>query len=191
MASDDFNRTNANPLDGSWNTSTAWGNLKLATNAVTIVTASSDSAMVHSTSTATDSQVKLTTTDTLTVAGPALHMSTTAGDGYALLFNLGFWHVYELPGFSSLGSWFATPSLANNDVARLRRGAGDTLIASINGTDRVTTAATTTFLSGKPGIFIYDGTTVMDDWTDGVAAAAADTTTVIMPQMVPTGWGRR
>lgn len=113
MASDNFNRAPANPLDGSWATSSAWNALQLVSNAVQIVTASSDSAMVSTASTATDSQVTLTVTNaSTTIAGPAIHMSTSAGDGYALLYNAGFWHVYVLPSFSDIGSWFASPSLA-------------------------------------------------------------------------------
>ena len=174
MASDSFTRANANPLDGSWSTSSSWGNLKLVSNAVTIVTASTDSAMVHSTSTATDSQVTLTTVDSGTIAGPALHLSTSAADGYALLHNTGFWHIYELPSFTDLGSWGTVPVIANGDIARLRRGAGNTLIGSINGVDRITTAATTTYLGGAPGMFIFDGTTVLDDWTDGIAGGGGN-----------------
>jgi hypothetical protein len=174
MASDNFNRAPANPLDGSWATSSAWNALQLVSNAVQIVTASSDSAMVSTASTATDSQVTLSVVNaSTTIAGPAIHMSTSAGDGYALLYNAGFWHVYVLPSFSDIGSWFASPSLANGDVARLRRGPGNTLIININTVDVFTTLADTTYLGGAPGMFIYDGTTVFDDWTDN--AAAGDT----------------
>lgn len=174
MSSDNFNRANANPVSGLWATSSAWNALQLVSNAVQVVTASSDSAMVSTASTATDSQVELTVTSTtVTIAGPAIHMSTTAGDGYALLYNGGFWHVYLLPSFSDLGSWFASPPLANNDVARLRRGPGNTLIININGTDVFTTLADTTYLGGAPGMFVYDGTTVLDNWTDN--AVAGDT----------------
>ena len=169
MASDDFNRANADPLDGSWSTSSAWGNLKLVSNGVVVVAADTDSAMVHSASTETDSQVTLTTAVAGTTAGPGLHMSATASDGYVLLFNIAVWHIYELPSFSSLGDWAASPAIANGDVARLRRGPGNTLIGSINGVDRITTAATTTYLGGRPGMFIFDGTTVLDDWTDRAA----------------------
>jgi hypothetical protein len=166
VASDNFTRANANPLDGNWATSSAWGNLQLVSNAVVIVTASTDSVAVSTASIVTDSQVTLTTTAAGTIAGPALHLSTTAGDGYAFLHNTGFWHVYELPAFTDLGSWGTVPVIANGDIVRLRRGPGNTLIGSVNGVDRVTTAATTTYLGGAPGMFIFDGTTVLDDWTD-------------------------
>lgn len=167
MASDDFNRSNASPLDGSWSTSSSWANLRLVSNAVQTVTANNDSVAVHSTSTAADSQVTVSNVSGGGLGGPAIHLSTSAGDGYALLHNTGFLHIYVLPGFSDIGNYFLAPPIADGDVLRLRR-VGSTLVASYNGTDVITTAADNTYTGGKPGIFIYDST-VVDDWTDNVA----------------------
>jgi hypothetical protein len=176
MASDNFNRANADPVDGSWATSSAWANLELVSNAVQAVTANNDSVAVSTASTAADSQVTLSNVAAGGLAGPAIHLSTSAGDGYTLLHNVGFLHIYELPGFGDLGSFFLAPPIADGDVLRLRR-VGTTLVASYNGTDVITTAAETTYTGGAPGMFIYDAT-VIDDWTDSAAGGTTITPTV-------------
>lgn len=167
MASDDFNRADANPLDGNWTKPTAGltGALKIVSNAVLNSAASTDSAAYHSVSTVADSQVKVTVISNGD-GGPGIHMDAS-GNGYILNGSSGNLILYKVTGgtFSSLSPFASGTTYAANDVARVRRSGND-LIVSLNGATLFTVVSETTFTGGAPGMHMFDGTISFDDWTD-------------------------
>ncbi len=166
MASDNFNRANASPLDGNWATPTAFNALRLVGNAVENVTASTDSAAMHTVSTATSSYVTVSDVTGGRNGGPAIHLDNSGG-GYCLLnWDAGNFYIYQLPSFTQIG--FGTGTYQVGDVLGLRR-VGSTIVASVNGTDVLTSSVDNTYTGGAPGIFLYNGGFVLDDWTDGAA----------------------
>lgn len=167
MASDSFTRANATPLDGNWATSSSWGNLQLVSNAVRVVTAGVDSMAVSTISAVGDSEVIVSNVAGNGLGGPVIHGSTTAGNGYVGLYNTGFFHIYLLPSFTDLGSFFS--SIVNGDRLRIRRSGSD-VILSLNTVDIVTAAGDTTYTGGNDAMFIYDNT-IIDDWTNNAGAA--------------------
>lgn len=167
MASDNFNRANANPLDGNWTKPTALGALKLVSNAVEVDTVNTNSAAMSTASSATTSYVTVAGV-TGRNGGPAVHLDNSGG-GYCLLnYDSGNLYIFRMPEFTQIGfdSGF---TYQIGDVLGLRR-VGNALVASYNGSDVLTSSDDTTYTGGAPGIFIYNEL-VLDSWNDGAAGA--------------------
>ena len=173
MTTDVFTRADESPLASPWASVSGMGTLKLASNAVTATTASTDCAMYHSTSSAVDdSQVTIGTVGGAD-GGPALFDPAT-GNGYVCAINSTNIAIYKFVGgtFSSTvasaaGSW------TTGDTVRLRR-VSNTLVVAKNGTDVLTSGAETSYTSLKPAIQNYDGTQTVTAWTDNLSSATAD-----------------
>ena len=166
MASDNFTRANESPIASPWAVPTGFGTMKLASNAVTATTASTDSACRYTLSTATDSQVTIGTVGS-SDGGPAIF--DASGNGYSANGAGGNISVLRFAGGafsatigSTAGSW------ASGNTVRIRR-VGNTLVVSINGADVLTSASDTTYMTGNPAIHNFDGTETVTAWTDNVA----------------------
>jgi len=170
VASDNFNRDPENPLAspwGVWHSGSPWPQLDLVSNAVkNNEGGAGDVASLYTTSNELLSQCVITTVGGRD-AGPTI-CSDGNGNGYFFTnhdaTNL---YIYLISGgsFNNIGS--VAGVYATNDVLKLRRS-GNNVIASINGGD-VLTVADTTYMTGNPGMLCFDTTSVLDDWTDGVA----------------------
>lgn len=169
MTTDVFTRANESPLASPWAAVAGMGTLKLASNAVTATTASTDCAMYHSTSSVVDdSEVTIGTVGGAD-GGPALFDPAT-GNGYVCAINGANIAIYKFVGgaFSSTIST-AAGSWTTGDDIRLRRSAGN-LLADKNGAN-VITVAEGTYTNLKPAIQNFDGTQTVTAWTDNAAPA--------------------
>jgi hypothetical protein len=174
MASDNFNRSNANPLDNSWTTWSGFSALRLVSNEVATASGSTGSSGAYQSSTELSSQVTIKARDSgtgpTTNGGPAICINS--GNGYFANQEFdGFTCIYRIDsnGFNRLVDQSYT-NWAVNDVVRLRRS-GNSLIVSVNGADTASTTDTT-YMTGNSGMFIYNGDVRLDDWTDGAAGGA-------------------
>lgn len=168
MASDNFNRANADPIGAPW---AGWGSFatcEIESNAVrNSAHADGDAGMLYSSSNVPDSQLDYVsgTAD----GGPAIHCAA-GPDGYLETnYDATSLMVYRLDdgGFTFLGQVAGVYTAGQPN--RMRRS-GNNIIASKNGADVVTVTDTTyTGTSGSPGFFSYAGTLIQDNWTDGIA----------------------
>jgi hypothetical protein len=171
VASDDFGAASS-PLPAPWATVGSFNQLRAVSGACQNVTGGSDSANRYSTSTELSSQVTVATIGSTVDGGPMVCVSSD-GDGYmAVNFDGSVLRIYRLDngGFTEIGNTSSAEPGAG-DTFRLRRS-GNNLVASVAGADLVT-VADTTYMTGNPGIFIFAGDLVFDDWTDGAAGGAA------------------
>jgi hypothetical protein len=165
MASDDFNRSNSDPLDGNWAKPTPFGALKIVSNEVVVSTSGTDSAAYSTVSSESASYVTVTGV-TGRNGGPAIHLDSSGG-GYCLLnYDAGNFYIFRLPEFTQIG--FDTGTYQIGDVLGLRR-VGSTIVASVDGVDVLTSSTDNTYTSGAPGIFIYNDL-ALDDWNDGAGS---------------------
>jgi hypothetical protein len=175
MASDDFNRENANPIGSPWTTWSGLSALRIVGDEVGNASGTNGSSGASHTSTELSSQVTIAAIDGgLCDGGPAICIG--GGNGYAAL-NAANFHVYvfTIPGFSSVID-VTTSNWAPGDDVRLRRVGGD-LIVSVNGID-LDDAPHSDYPTGNSGIFIFNGNVRVDDYTDGAAAGGVSITSV-------------
>lgn len=164
MAADDFNRSDQDPIAGDWAAAGLADQLRLVGNAVAAGTGGTDNASRYTPSSVALSQCKITT-----IAdgdgGPAIHLDAS-GNGYAFVAFSGAFTLVKFVAGSGGAVDSVGGTIAANDVMRIRRSGGN-IIGSVNGVDQVTTADSD-FLTGNPGLFIFNGSLRLDDWTDGV-----------------------
>lgn len=192
MASDNFNRANANPCDGSWAHISLSGSIALASNAVVHASGGgSDAGMRHTSSAVAFAQVRVLTLNDGD-GGPALY-TTTGNNGYMLTrYDGANYYLYRIDGGSLSFMTSNTAAGASGDDWTLERSGND-VVAKRNGTE-VARATDTTYTSVFGGVFIY-GTIVLDDFTDGassgstyndaVAESAAATDAVVSAAVFP------
>ena len=178
LASDNFNRANENPLSGGgvWVPFTFGGlanALRLVSNEVGVVTASTDSWSVYDGGITWPqdqwSECKYSVAGTGD-GGPIVHANTSAGNGYLANRSSGInWEIFRVSagGFTSIAS--VAGSLSAGDVMRLEvtGSTTKTLVLKRNGTQILSFADTTPLAVGKPGIGLFDGTLRVDDWSAG------------------------
>lgn len=177
LISDDFNRADADPIGGSWNTLvSAWG-LKIVSNMVEGVVASQRSAARQTTSLPDDqwSQLTLVTypKDGVANIGPTVRSkSDDTSNFYAGLANspniLQIYKYSASTGLTLLGT-NAGITNSNGDVLRLEAH-GSTLLLFQNGI-QVLSVTDTEFSSGTAGINLSLSTNIgdvtVDDWSAG------------------------
>lgn len=172
MASDNLDRTE-NPIQSPWNTPGSWNPFKLNGSGATAATGSTDSISYYTGSALGVSEIVLGTVLGAD-CGPALHVDSS-GNGYVATAFDGNLHIFRCDGAPNYNGDLTSATLplvqVIGMVIRMRRS-GSALIVSVNGVDVMTSTNDTTYTGGQDGIFNYDGTTVIDSWTNGAAAAA-------------------
>ena len=169
LASDSFNRADANPLDGSWtNGPGALVNMKLASNAVTAATGSTDSGAFSTHVLWPDDQYsEITVGSAGTGDGGPMTRVDANGNGYMANANGGSITLFLITGngtnFGNLTS--AAGSVTGTDVFRLE-SEGTTHRIKKNGST-VLTHTDATFGSGSAGMFNFDGSMTFDSWAGG------------------------
>lgn len=172
MASDNFNRADANPLDGNWAQPSGLSAIQIVSNQVVVSSVNSNSGAYSTVSSVGASYVEITDV-TGRNGGPAIRMDAS-GNGYCLLnWDAGNFYIYLFPSFSVIG-FGSGLTYQIGDIIGLREGSGNVKIASQNGVDVLTSSADTTYLTGAPGIFLYNELGV-DNWTDGAGGGGGST----------------
>lgn len=178
MPSDDFNRANANPLDGSWTTGEGgYEDVQLVSNRVRS-TGTGEQNVARHTDTFDDdhySQVEFVTGDNSNRGGPMVRLQSGADEsGYQFHARpASAWFLYYIDdglGFNLLDNGSHTYSLP--DTLRLEVS-GTTLDPKINGVS-VGTTTHATVTSGYPGIYMQStvvGNVEFDDWEGANLAA--------------------
>jgi hypothetical protein len=130
--------------------------------------------MRYGTSSELSSSVVVATIGSTVDGGPMVCCSSD-GDGYmAVNFDGANLRIFRLDNgsFTEIANT-ASAEPSAGDTFRLRRS-GNNVIASSQGVD-ITTVNDTTYMTGNPGIFIFAGDLVFDDWTDGAAGGGGST----------------
>lgn len=167
MASDNFNRADANPIDGGW---VAWGSMgacEIASQKVQNAAHSdTDSGCKYSLSNASSSRWRITSVVSRD-GGPGIHCSGDTG-----YLSTGYDNInVELYRLDGPGSFFflgrGACVYAIDDQVRLFRQGND-IVFTRNGVE-IVRVADTTYNAGNPGGFFYGGGFAADDFTDDVA----------------------
>jgi hypothetical protein len=171
MASDAFNRADENPLASPWSAMGSWSACKLVSNGVMATVPGADNASKH-TSTETSSQVTVTSVGSTVDGGPIICINST--NAYAFVsydgVNLYLFRI-DSGSFTSI-DFVGGTAVVVNDVMRIYRDGND-VVATLNGVEQMR-ATDTTYMTGNSGVFCFAGDLVLDDWTDGAAAAVAN-----------------
>lgn len=184
-ASDSFNRADESPLASPWATGSLHSGIYLVSNGVKASAANTSSFSYYNSGTWDADQwaeVTYTTVSTDT-GGPAVRGGSN-GAHYMVTFNGGLLKVFYVDsggGFTGIGTQPAV-TVTTGDVVRLQITGSN--LEVFKNTVSQWTGTHSTLTSGNPGIFSYDGTTVMDDWNaedvNGAGAAAAAPTLMLM-----------
>jgi hypothetical protein len=174
MASDNFNRANENPLASPWSVFGSIGNLRLVSNAVQTVGASSDAGSIYTSSSVALSQCSISAVGGRD-GGPAIHMNAAGNRCYFVTNYSGTTlHLFRLSGLGGYNE-IATASgaYAVSDVVRIYRDGND-VVVTVNAVEKLR-ATDTTYTDGSPGLFIYSDDLILDDWTDGAGGGGGPT----------------
>src|SRR5689334_8541208 len=177
MPSDNFNRADGN-LSSPW---TVWSGMTIpaiTSNAIGNTSGSDgDIGAYYSTSTAVYSEVKISATGgkdggpALAVVGATSGYFVTAYSGTdILLFRIDSGTFTELAKILSA-------TYATNDVISIERS-GANLIVKQN-TTTIITHSDSTYTSVVPGVYLFDQTLRLDDWTDGVVGGGGSSIAAI------------
>lgn len=169
LASDNFNRANANPLDGSWtNGPGALVDMRIVSNAATAATASTDAAAFSTAATWPNDQYSEVTIGAAGTGdgGPMVRMDAN-GNGYMANANGGTITLFSISGNgTNFGNLTGTSgSVTGGDVFRIE-AEGTTIRIKKNGAT-VLTHTDATWTAGAPGIFNFDGSMTFDSWAGG------------------------
>lgn len=162
--SDDFNRSNADPIGGNWSTSTGSIAMKIVSNEA--ASSGISSLSYWSANTFPDNQFAQVKISTLEDGGPAVRVSASAKTYYALeVWSAGARIRKVVNGTeTNLGANFAiTPSAG--DVFRIE-ASGTTLTAYRNGSS-LGSRTDSDIASGYAGICSYGSANRFDDWSGG------------------------
>lgn len=175
MASDSFTRADENPLASPWvGFGGSWNPLKLVSNAVAAAnTGGSDCGMRYTGSNGNFSRCVVSAVGGRD-GGPAINLDGS-GNGYVVTnYDAANWYLFRIDNtsFTQIGTIGGTMAL--NDVLELERVSGNVIFRQ-NSVDKIT-AASSTYTGGLSGLFAYDDTIRLDDWTDGAAGAATSST---------------
>ncbi len=168
---DNFNRADANPLDGSWAKPTGVTlNFALSSNAVGGAT-SAGSRLVYNTGTVGNKQFSQATCTTIDDGdvGVACRIQTGSFSGYSFANRTvanGGWLMerYDSGSVTPIASNAAAGGAAN-DVIRIEAN-GSTITAYVNGVVALT-ATDATYASGSVGLWCFNTTSRLDDWSGG------------------------
>jgi hypothetical protein len=175
-ATDNFNRTNENPLGGNWTLGLngAGGNITLTSNQVSCTGVYNAFAYRNTGTFANNqySQIKFTATPSSSeVGGPAVRCSAGTNGAYAYIFTVynsttgGFYCHYTGDNWVQIGSDVSI-SVTTGDVLKLTVS-GSVLTIYQNGTQRGTaTDANNRIASGRAGFNGLNSVT-FDDWEGG------------------------
>lgn len=179
MASDNFTRTNEDPIASPWSAVTGFGTLRIVSNQLAnSAGANADSAAIH-TSTVTSSRVKIAVVDGgITDGGPIICMTAGSGTGYFFANNsAGRIAFMTLPGFTTIAEDTSATDWVVNDEVRLYRDSGD-LVGTVNGGE-VLRFTDSTFTTGNSGAFQYSGVIRFGAWTDDAGGGGTVHTEVL------------
>jgi hypothetical protein len=173
MATDNFTRSDEDPLSdsGNWASCSGAGTLQVVSNECANSSGTdATSYMRRSTSTELRSDITFSVSGGgNTDAGPCVCLDSS-GNGYTFLNSASFQlYIFELPGFGLVvnpgGSNFTT-----GVVYSLRREGND-LVGYAAGVE-VARGTDTSFMTGNPGEFQYQGVVRASLWTDAASAGA-------------------
>lgn len=170
MASDSFTRADENPMASPWvGFGGGWNNLKLISNAVAAaVGGGSDCGMRYTGSNGNFSRCVVTTVGGRD-GGPAINLDGS-GNGYVVTnYDNANFYLFRIDNTSFVQIGTIGGTYSNGDVLELERVSGNVIFRQ-NSVDKIT-AASSTYTGGLSGLFAYDDTIRLDDWTDGAAAA--------------------
>ncbi len=171
-ASDDFNRSNENPLAGSWEV-TLGSNLQISSNVVkgtSGVCVVGWKASVNNFGDVQFSQVRILTPGSGDVAGPALQAAS--GQCYLVYYNEGDSRIYlEKVGGPNEGPLTSSvETVVGGDIIKATLDAGGNIAIYVNDVEVNTFEDPTPLTGGQPGM-IYDlqnsNATSLDDWAGG------------------------
>jgi hypothetical protein len=178
LASDDFNRANANPIGGSWTTAPNHNALQLLSNTCQPSSLAVDCGAYYSGITwPADqyAQVKVTVNSTGTGVGPGLFCRQDTGGAntcYRLVASHAAANNIELGKFIAgafTGIWTRTQAFTDGDTLRLEVQ-GTTLRAYLNGVQIGADTTDSSIASGATGIAyssLTSATTLVDDFEGG------------------------
>lgn len=168
---DNFNRADANPLDGSWAKPTGVSlDFALSSNAAG-GTGADGSRFAYNTNTVGNKQFSQAACSTISDGdvGVACRIQTGSFSGYSFANRTvanGGWILerYDSGTITPLASNAASGGAAN-DVIRIEAN-GSTITAYVNGSVALT-AADTTYASGRVGMWCFNTTSRLDNWSGG------------------------
>lgn len=192
---DNFNRANANPLDGNWVTLSGAGALRIVSNAVQNASGTdTDSGAYRNDGTFPANQYAqvVLSSGTTPDAGPSVRNASGALTCYfATHFNTEF-HIYKVEAgvFTQLG-FFTQAWNVGETLKIVATGTGIT--CHINGGSALVSVTDSGIASGNPGIFIYEGSIVLDDFecTDFTPSSRTTKNTRTFPLGTEVGMGLR
>lgn len=173
MTTDALNRTE-NPIQSPWVTPGTWNPFKLNGTGATAATGGADAIAYYTGSSLGVSEIVIGTAGGGD-GGCALHVDSS-GNGYVFTAFDGNLHILRCDGAPNyagdLTSSVVAVTFTPGDTWRMRRS-GNFLIVSKNGVDQMTSTADTTYTGGQDGIFNFDGTFVIDSWSNGAVTVTA------------------
>jgi hypothetical protein len=171
---DNFNRSNANPMDGDWGAVTGAGAIQITSNAGAGTSATMN-GMYWTTAVNNNQYSKGKMTAFGTSVGFFTRLTPASANGY-LLYSVDGTSVYisRVDGGveTVLVNAFAT-TITASDVVELR-SVGSTHSYYLNGVSQTSTTDAT-YSSGNIGIYLYNTTSRVDDWEGGNVAGGAAT----------------
>lgn len=174
LASDDFNRTDQNPITGKWSSGpSSWDDLQILSNAVRGAFASGDCAALYNGVVWPNDQWSECVISTFTSSdgGPCVRMATATKSCYFLDLdqptNNG--RIFKCVNgvFNALSAGFSI-SVGPTDVWRIE-AEGTTLRALKNGAVQETITGQSDLKDGSAGLFVFGNTTsfIVDNWAGG------------------------
>jgi hypothetical protein len=178
MASDNFTRSDENPLSdgGNWAGTTDSDDLRVVSNKCANASGTDTwSQMRRTDSTELSSMIVVDTTGGGNAdAGPTVCMDGS-GNGYAYLNSASFQHyLWELPSFGQLDNANLT-NFVSGDEVRIAREGNDIVCYLDTGsgeTEVMRAAGETTNMTGNPGQAIYHAAFRSSYWEDGATGGA-------------------
>ena len=185
---DNFNRANETPLASPWTRAGTGTAFNLVSNALTKPTNPDDAYMYYSGAAATGdqfAQAKQVVKPTNNDWGPAVRVQGASGSA---TFAGYFFDDYDGPGgpqigrhlngsFTAITSWGVSGNSVAGDILRIE-ATGSTIKAFVNGTQYQSSATDSLVTGGQPGIFWYEPSGTLDDWSGGdltTAKSSSDT----------------
>jgi len=180
VATDNFNRSDVNPIGGNWTTITGWGNMKISSNTLTQSGASStDNGAYWNANTFSTNQYSQAKASILATNNDmSLVVRVQTGVQTFYLANLGDWGGGSKVRFYK---WVNTTGTNLKETVSASLSAGDTLRFEAVGTnpttlnmykngvllDSITDSTTELQTTGAPGLVMYYTDGAWDDWEGG------------------------
>ncbi len=176
LATDDFNRADADPIGGSWTTASSNSAMKIVSNACQPSSLPADCGAYYNAISWPDdqySQCKITVNDTASGSGPGVYVRLASGafTCYRAVASHATTNNVELAKFvagAHTAIWQRTQSFTDGDTLRLEVQ-GTTLRVFINGVQVGADATDSSVTTGNAGV-AYSSQSVsasLDDWEGG------------------------